>query len=141
MRTGASWNARVFRLSAESPSLFLRFKSLGPSKLYQIAKLPRAKRAAALRARHEGKSVPEMSDAQLHIALAAFRPPAGRKVTPRMRAHGLRMRIRAMRSDLRAARRTLGPLPPDALSLLSIDLTALATESTSLRREISRTKP
>jgi hypothetical protein len=73
-----------------------------------------------------------MSDAEFELAIAPFRPPSRRKVTPKMRAHGLRMRIRTMLLDLRAARRTLADLSADSRTALTTDLTTLATESTAL---------
>jgi hypothetical protein len=136
-REGAMNHRRLFRLSRESPSLFLRFKTLGPSKLYQIARLPPGKRLPALRAKVDGKTAAEMSDAEFQIAIAPFRPPASRRVTPRMRAHGLRMRVRTMLSDLRTARRTLSHVPPDAAAKLEADLASLAAESTALAKSLA----
>jgi hypothetical protein len=117
-REGAMNYRRLHQMSLESPAVFLRYKTLGPSKLYQIARLPRARRLPALRARLSGKSAHEMSDAEFQLAIAPFRPPSRRRVTPKMRAHGLRMRIRTMLLDLRTARRTLADLPADSRTAL-----------------------
>jgi hypothetical protein len=129
---------RLRRFSAESPSLFLSWKDIGPSKIYMVARLPAGRRAAALQGRLEGRSVREMTDAEFAAVVDRLRDPASRrKVTPRMRAHGLRMRLRAMRADLAAAS-ALGPLPPDAAATLAADLASLSRACLRLRRRLVR---
>lgn len=87
------------RMARESPGVIERWKELGASKLYRVARLPRDGQRAVLRA----PRLAEMTDREFKDVTAPFLVQE-RKVTGNMRAHGLRMKLQSFRRDLAAAR-------------------------------------
>jgi hypothetical protein len=138
-RAAAANYRRLYSLSVESPALFLRWKSIGPSKLYQLARLGKVARQAALKDTVSGRSVDEMTDAEFAVLMSRHKDPSRRRVTPKMRAHGLRMRIRTMLTDLDEAH-SIAPLPADTRTKLTADLTALARAAAALLAHVRKAR-
>jgi hypothetical protein len=89
-RSTADNYSALARLARESPAVIQRWKELGPSKLYQIARLPAPGRRAVLRL----PRLQERTDREFSELVRPHRV-LRRKVTGNMRAHGLRMKVEA----------------------------------------------
>jgi hypothetical protein len=100
-KTTAYNHAALARLAKEQPSVIQDWKELGPSKLYKIAKLPAPSRQKVLRA--GAAKLRGSSDEEFAEMVAPF-TQRKRKVTPDMRAHGFRMRVRAWGERARQVR-------------------------------------
>jgi hypothetical protein len=90
------------RMAEEQPRLIQRFKELGPAKLYRLAMLDDKGRKTVL-----GKKKPQALIEMNQQEFAAFTKPFMKKrrtVTADMRAHGLRMKVRAWNKTLKAAK-------------------------------------
>jgi hypothetical protein len=119
-RATAANYAALARLASEAPGIVQHQKELGASKLYRVARVPAAARRRLLRT----PRLAEMSDAEF-AALTAPLVPRRRKVSGNMKAHGLRMRVRAFSDRLRAFRP--GPIDdPDMRAALREDLVEAA---------------
>jgi hypothetical protein len=111
---------RLARLARDSPGVLQRWKELGVSKLYRIARLPAPARKKVLRL----DRLAAMSDREFSEATSDYLPPL-RKVSDNMRAHGLRMRLRAF-TGVVAATRALEITDDRLRAGLRADLAALA---------------
>lgn len=87
-KTARNYTA-LARLADENPRLIHKWKELGPSKLYQIARLPETRRDAAL------KSATTMTAPEFIRSTSAQRTRT-RKVTGNMTAHGLHNKVKAL---------------------------------------------
>jgi hypothetical protein len=108
------------RMARESPGAVERWKELGASKLYRVARLPREGQRAVLRT----PRLAEMTDREFKAVTGPYLVQQ-RKVTGNMRAHGLRMKLQSFRRDIAGAR--LSGIQDDAIRTgLRDDLEALA---------------
>jgi hypothetical protein len=97
-QTGENY-VHLARLAHDSPAIIQRWKELGPSKLYRLARLPPEGRRVVLKRR----DVPQMTDREFS-ELTDKHLVRRRKVTGNMRAHGLRMQVRAFSGTVRQSR-------------------------------------
>lgn len=86
------------RLAREQPQIIERYKELGASKLYQVARLPAANRLTVLRT----PGVSALTDAEWKKVVEPHRV-VRRKVTGNMRAHGLRQKVTSFHEEIRKA--------------------------------------
>lgn len=108
------------RLSKEAPHVIQRWKELGPTKLYRVARLPPPGRSAIFKVR----GLADMTDGEF-VEVTARYLVRRRKVTGNMRAHGLRMKVQGFTQRL--ARTRLPAIEDDQLrSDLRRDLVELA---------------
>ncbi|MEK6609152.1 MAG: hypothetical protein AABZ30_15950 [Myxococcota bacterium] len=120
-KTARNYEA-LAHLAAEAPDVIQRFKELGPSKLYRVARLAPAARRVVLRT----PDLHDMTDQAFAEVVAPY-IVKGRPVTGNMRAHGLRMKAQAFGERLRRLR--LPAIRDDAMRAgLRDDLIALADE-------------
>jgi hypothetical protein len=86
-------------LAHQEPGVIQRWKELGPSKLYRLARISPGGRREVLRA----EGLREMTDFEFS-ALTRRHVLSVRKVTGNMRAHGLRMKVRSFAKLLEGTR-------------------------------------
>jgi hypothetical protein len=118
------------RVARESPGTVQRWKELGATKLYQLARIPAAARREVLR--KEG--LQGMGDREFS---ALIRPHVVRRrtVTGNMRAHGFRMKVRAFLETIEGARLP-GIESAEIRSGLRRDLLLLSRRAVELARRL-----
>lgn len=94
----ASNQVNLAKLAALEPRFVEDWKALGLAKLYRLAALGPAARQTVLRADH----LEEMNDREFDRLLRPHQPSRKRKVTPRMKAHGARMKLNAWTQQVKA---------------------------------------
>ena len=124
-------------LSAKHPGVIERWKELGLSKLYRIGALSQEGRKAVLKP-GAAPRLSAMNDREF-AELTKRYVPEKRKVTPEMRAHGLRMKLAAWIQVLEAAR--LRDLENERMRAgLLADLEALGRAAAAAARTV-RSRP
>jgi hypothetical protein len=135
-RAAASNYVRVLELSRTTPRLFLDWKELGASKMVRLARVAPRRRRTAVRKKLRGKDVHEMTDAEFAVVTRPYIEHK-RKVTGNMRAHGLRMKARALHATLERACGELSDVSDAAIrTALRADLEALARVARRLRARL-----
>lgn len=111
----ASNQMALAEVSSVEPNFIEDWKDLGLAKLYHLARLTPKARQQVLRAPH----LEEMTDLEFARLLKPHKPARQRKVTPRMHAHGMRMKLQAWRA--KASAFVVPPLEPAAREQLRRD--------------------
>jgi len=120
-------------LAEEQPGVIQTWKELGPTKLYRIAHLPASSRRALLKP-SQAEKLADATDREFAEIVAPY-VVKKRKVTADMRAHGLRMKVKAWTNTIRSTR-VRGIKDADLRKGLDAELGELVRGIEALRRQI-----
>lgn len=134
-RAAGSNYERVYELSQTTPRLFIDHKELGASKMIRLARVVPKMRAVVLKQKTAKKTTADMTDAEFALITKPYlqRP---RKISGNMKAHGLRMKLRALTQTLRTATRYPKITDANMRKRLIADLKATAVAANSLARKL-----
>lgn len=112
------------RLAREAPAMLERHKDLGASKLYQVARLEAPGRHAVL----STPGIAQLTDRDFKRVVDPHRPRR-RKVTPAMRAHGLREKLKSYTT-------AIGAFKPGKLAGAEAMRAGLLADAKALRKVV-----
>ncbi|HEY3235135.1 MAG TPA: hypothetical protein VGJ84_10470 [Polyangiaceae bacterium] len=128
-RSTANRYVQLFLASRQAPGLIQKWKELGPGKLYKLARIEPADRHEILKASRRDELL-RMNDEEFAEVASPYLKRR-RKVTTDMRAHGLRMKVRAWVEALGSSR--VDGIQDDTLrSGLRTELRALSRQAAGL---------